>query len=141
MADVRDSSGKVPAGLTIADFEVLEEGNSMKLIGLEYLRNAPPASAPAIAAPAEAAATAAPAPAERADWQVVIYFETYMTSAINRKRIADSLIKKVPDLVRMGKVDVVLADPVPTSLLRDSRDPAASPPHSRRPAGILGPAG
>jgi len=124
VADVRDSSGKVPAGLTIADFVVLEEGREMELIGLEYLRQAPvPATLPATSA--NSATTEVTPPAARADWQVVIYFETLLTSSINRKRIADGLIKKVPELVRMGKVDVVLADPVPTSLLRDSRDPVA----------------
>jgi hypothetical protein len=123
VADVRDSSGKVPAGLTIADFVVLEEGTEMELIGLEYLRQAATPVTPA--APDSSTTTSVPLPAARADWQVVIYFETHLTSSINRKRIADSLIKKVPELVRMGKVDVVLADPVPTSLLRDSRDPVA----------------
>lgn len=126
VADVRDASGKVPAGLTIADFVVLEEGQEMKLIGLDYLRPTPPPAAQAGAALAATTPAAnAPAVADRPDWQVVIYFETYLTSAINRKKIADSLIKKVGDLVHMGKVDVVLADPVPTSLLRNSRDPVA----------------
>ncbi len=129
VVDVRDPAGKVPAGLTIADFEVLEEGRPMELIGLDYLRPTPnPAPAvqrvAASAAP-EAAPTAAPAAPSAADWQVVIYFETLLTSTSNRKKIAGSLIKKVDDLVRMGKVDVVLADPVPTSLLRNSRDRAA----------------
>lgn len=122
VADVRDASGKVPAGLTIADFAVLEDGSEMELIGLDYLRPTPAPAAPASAAASTAPAAAAPS---SADWQVVIYFETYLTSSSNRKRIADQLIKKVDELVRMGKVDVVLADPVPTSLLRNSRDPVA----------------
>ena len=125
VADVRDASGKVPAGLTIADFAVLEEGTEMELLGLEYLRSTPTPATPAGAAPADAATDTPPASAGRGDWQVVIYFETYLTSTFNRKRIASSLTKKVDELVRMGKVDVVLADPVPRSLLRGSRDPVA----------------
>jgi hypothetical protein len=123
VADVRDADGKVPPGLTIGDFIVLEEGKEMEVIGLDYLREP---QLPSAAEPASTATPgAAPAVASRADWQIVIYFETYLTSAINRKRIADTLIRKVDDLVSMGKVDVVLADPAPTSLLRNSRDPKA----------------
>jgi hypothetical protein len=37
IADVRDAHGKVPAGLTPADFVLLEEGVEQPVIGIEYL--------------------------------------------------------------------------------------------------------
>jgi VWFA-related protein len=114
VADVRDASGKLPAGLTPADFILLEDGVEKKVIGVDYLR-------------AERTAEAAPGapPASKRMWQLVLYFETQLSNGTGRKQAAEELMKQVDTMVQMGTVDVVLADPTPRPLVQSSRDPEA----------------
>jgi VWFA-related protein len=120
VAEVRDAAGKLPGGLTPADFIVIEDGVERKVIGVDYLgaeRRAAP-SAPATAAPGEA-----PAPARL--WQTVLYFETQMSSSAGRQRVASELAREAETLAQIGTVDVIFANPTPQPLLRNSRDPQA----------------
>src|SRR5688500_11653311 len=70
-ADVRDASGKHPAGLKPSDFVVIEDGIERPVVGVDYLRAERIAGAIDTSSEAK---TAAPGP--RGTWQNVIYFET-----------------------------------------------------------------
>ncbi len=118
VVDVRDATGKVPAGLTPDDFVLLEDGVERKVIGIDYLRK------PTVAAPVISEKPSAPPP-ELSEWQILLYFDQYLSNATSRIQAAEALIGQVDELVRAGRVDVVVASPEPAALLRDSRDPKA----------------
>ncbi|HEV7243151.1 MAG TPA: hypothetical protein VGQ36_28250 [Thermoanaerobaculia bacterium] len=119
VADVRDSAGKLPPGLTPDDFIVIEDGVERKVIGVDYLRAERAAAAqPEASAPASASRTLRP-------WQTVLYFETDLSNGRGRRQTAKELSKHVDMLVRMGTVDVIFANPRPTPLLQNSRDAEA----------------
>jgi hypothetical protein len=135
VAQVQDASGNVPAGLKPEDFVILEEGVERRVIGVEYLQpEAVTVSAPVTAAPA-VASVAAPRPEE---WEIVLYFETQLSSGSSRKYVANALTKQIDQLVRLGRVDVILADPSPAPLVRGSRDPEAIRQALRRVMAIEG---
>jgi VWFA-related protein len=117
VADVRDSAGKVPAGLTPADFILVEDGVEKKVIGVDYLRTE---VAPA-AQPGETTLTP-PVPSKQKPWQTVLYFETDLSNGRGRRQTAKELMKHVDKFVRMGTVDVIFANPRPAPLLQNSRD-------------------
>lgn len=123
VAEVKDSSGKVPAGLTPADLVLLEDGVERKIIGIEYLAQRTGA------APASTAGATAPPPAtidlEPGTWQLVVYFENQLSTPSSRKRVAEALIAQAERLAGLGSVDVIYASPTPTPILRDSRDAEA----------------
>jgi hypothetical protein len=121
VADVRDSKGNVPAGLKPADFVVLEDGIERPVVGVDYLDAQPIAGA--IDTSGQPAAGTAPAP--KGNWQNVIYFETTLANGPGRVTAAREMMKHVDTLVQMGTVDVVFANPIPTALVRNSRDAAA----------------
>ena len=122
VADVRDSSGKLPQGLTPGDFILIEDGVERKVIGVDYLRLEREAAA-AAAQPGEAAPAAAPR--QQKPWQTVLYFETDLSNGRGRKQTVKELSKHVDRLVQMGTVDVIFANPRPSPLLQNSRDAEA----------------
>ena len=120
VADVRDSTGKLPPGLTPDDFILMEDGVERKVIGVDYLR----AERPAAAQPGESAPALA-APRTQKPWQTVLYFETDLSNGRGRRQTAKELTKHVDRLVQMGTVDVIFANPQPAPLLVNSRDAEA----------------
>src|SRR5688500_1177472 len=88
IVDVRDGSGKLPAGLTPGDFVLVEDGVERKIIGIDYLR----AERETANAAQVAAAPAAPAsgakgpvmPGAQKLWQTVLYFETQLSGTMGR---------------------------------------------------------
>jgi len=112
VVDVRDKAGHVPDGMKPSDFVLLEDGVERSVVGAQYLRR-------------DAEATATAAKDKRPEWQLVLYFETELSSGVARNAIAQELIKQADALAAMGKVDVVIADPRPHALVRDSRDAEA----------------
>src|SRR5688500_13499235 len=122
VADVRDASGNVPSGLTPADFVVIEDGVERAVVGVDYLRVERLAAAPGTAPAAPATPATASAPPR---WQNLIYFETTLANGTGRVSAAREMMKHVDALVAMGTVDVVFANPIPTPLVRNSRDAAA----------------
>ncbi|HET7706552.1 MAG TPA: hypothetical protein VFM36_10725 [Thermoanaerobaculia bacterium] len=125
IVDVRDGSGKLPAGLTPADFVLVEDGVERKIIGIDYLRAEREKATAAQTAAAPGATSRPVMPGAQKLWQTVLYFETQLSGTMGRQRIATELSNQVDTLVQMGTVDVVLADPTPTALVRNSRDPQA----------------
>ena len=116
VADVRDSAGNLPPGLTPADFILIENGVERTVIGVDYL-------AAERAVPGQSASGPAAAPAK--PWQTVLYFETDLSNGSGRRQTAKELLKHVDRLVQMGTVDVILANPRPAALLKNSRDAEA----------------
>jgi len=119
VADVRDSAGRLPPGLTPDDFILIEDGVERKVIGVDYLRAERAAAAqPGASAPEPSASPKRP-------WQTVLYFETLLSNGRGRRRTANELIKQADRLVQMGTVDVIFANPRPVALLQNSRDAEA----------------
>lgn len=123
VTEVRDANGKLPMDLVAADFIVLEDGQKMPVIGVEYLGVNTAAIVPAIGSTpgASVATLASPTP----DWQTVIYFDLTLTSPQHRNRMVEALTKQADDLTRLGTVDIVIATPLPKAVLESSRDPEA----------------
>lgn len=127
VADVRDAKGKVPDALAPADFIVIEDGVPRTVVGVEYLRSSRRAAkkfVPVDDPPVPRATVGSPA-VRPTSWQNVIYFETNLSSGSGRITAAKEMLKHVDRLVEMGTVDVVLANPTPRALVRNSRDPVA----------------
>ena len=124
VADVRDASGKLPAGLRPFDFVVVEDGIERTVVGLDYLRAEQTAGA-VEATPGRRPSPSAAASAAEAPWQNVLYFETTLANGTGRVSAAREMMKHAGSLVRMGTVDVVFANPTPVALVRNSRDPEA----------------
>jgi len=131
VADVRDSAGKLPPGLTPADFVLLENGIERKIIGVDYMREERAAAAQSAPQPALEPGASAPASApsasrvEQHPWQTVLYFETDLSNGRGRTRTAQEFSKHADKLVQMGTVDVIFANPRPKALLQNSRDAEA----------------
>lgn len=129
IAEVHDRAGNVPADLTPADFIVLEDGQEKPVIGVEYLKLEVPATKVALPAPVVAdssvPAPAAPVRSTASDWQIVVYFDCYLSSETNRRSAAQSIEKQLDDLTQLGTVEIVVADPDPALLLQATRDGAA----------------
>ncbi len=124
VADVRDRTDKVPPGLTPSDFVLLEEGVERRIIAVDYLRAETPAP-PVQTSPPAPVATNFVGRSAGDEWQFVAYFETLLSSGKSRQRAAEAILQRVDSLVARGRVDVVLAAPNPTALVRNSRDPEA----------------
>lgn len=108
VADVRDAKGEVPADLKPADFVVLEDGVEQSVIGVDYFSSVREAS--------KAAAATMPANirANRQDdagWQIVIFFDLYLSSAATIKNSVESLSERADELARLGQVSIVVSDP------------------------------
>ncbi len=125
VADVRDAKGKVPSGLTPADFVVTEDGVPRTVVGVEYLRATRGAAAKVVPLTAPATTPAASSAPRPTPWQNVLYFETNLSNGAGRVSAAKEMMKHVDRLVEMGTVDVILANPTPRALVRNSRDAAA----------------
>jgi VWFA-related protein len=98
---VRDRAGKPVAGLTKADFEIYENGESREITNLYEVR--PAAAPPAKVAPAvEAAApTAAPEPAaEIRPRNIIMFVDNYSLQPGRREKVLQSLLKFTDEQLR-----------------------------------------
>lgn len=116
MIEVRDRRGRLPAGLTAADFEVLEDGVPATVIGLDY----PPP--PRSRGPRLRPAPGPPLPQDRA-WRFLVYFENALSDPRSIKEAARTLFRQAPELTSLGSVEVVAADPSPRVVQPFTRDP------------------
>jgi tetratricopeptide (TPR) repeat protein len=55
-------------------------------------------------------------------YQTVVYIDSELTDSRQLRASADTLLLTLDDLLRLGKVDLVMADPEPRFLVRDSHD-------------------
>ena len=114
MIEVRDAAGRLPANLAAADFEVLEDGVPVTVIGLDV----PPP-------PRSRSPRPIPEPPRSGDqaWRFVVYFESALTDPRTVKQAARALFQQAPELTSLGSVEVVVADPSPRLVLPFTRDP------------------
>jgi len=138
--DVRDASGAVPADLAPADLVVLEDGQEMPVLSVERTATATgaPASGPAAPALAPAGATSTPAreattpaaaraaaePPRDEPWQVVVYFDGPTATIPTVQGAATQLASQAGQLVALGSVEVVVANPSPSRVAGPTRDAA-----------------
>ncbi|MCP4201438.1 MAG: hypothetical protein GY769_05825 [bacterium] len=136
---VSDASGHLPADLAIADLEVLEDGVSQSVIGLELLGEPPaePAFEPLVETVAEPLAEplaepmAEIAPSERAvaiaragrEWRIVIYLDQALCSRRAIKAASRTLAEQAQALTDLGQVEIVAATTAVETLQPPTRDP------------------
>jgi Ca-activated chloride channel homolog len=121
VVDVRDPSGRVPADLSPADFEVLEDGVAVPVVGVELQLGG---SARGGAAAGGDAAPAAPAEGVRATewtWHTVIYVDQVLSGSGSIRRALQALAGEAGRLVELGTVELVAANPRPEVLLPPTR--------------------
>jgi VWFA-related protein len=117
LAEVRGADGTVPRDLKAEDFTVEEDGVERQVIGVEFLDEA------AATAPAAPEGTArVPYMASKANWQIVIYFDTLFSSTINLRKISETLAAQAEELARMGTVEIVVGDLTPSLVVPATRD-------------------
>ncbi len=125
MIDVRDKKGLRVSGLEPEDFEVLEDGMPMVVLGVDYPLS-PAAPVPAVG-PREAATSSPLAAPEAADpppdrWRFLIYVDLPLTRKRTLRRAVKTLVGQVDELVALGPIEVVTANPQPRMVLPFSRD-------------------
>jgi VWFA-related protein len=119
---VRDRAGKVPADLTKADFEVLEDGVRQEVIGLSYpvatIAKPQPGIAPIVTPqPQQPTATQQP-------WQIVIFVQQSTSTTGGLRLAMKSLAAQAEKLASMGDVEIVSDDLAPHVLLAPTHDSA-----------------
>ncbi len=120
MIDVRDKRGRPVQGLGPEDFEVLEDGEPMVILGVDY---PPPPRIPAAAGTPEAQAPAEVDTAPQERWRFLVYVDLPLTRKRSLRRAVKALDAQVDELVELGPVEVVTADPRPRMVLPFSSDP------------------
>ena len=122
MIDVRDDEGRPVLGLEPTDFEVLEDGEPMKVLGLDYPPR-PAATLPAVSPLDPRAVDPFDTPAvERDRWRFLIYFDMPLTRRRTLRRGIEALLDQAGELVVLGPVEVVVANPEPRVVLPFTRD-------------------
>jgi tetratricopeptide (TPR) repeat protein len=94
-------SGPPPTDLAADDFEVSEDGRSLPIIAIEL--------------PGSRLLTE--------PWHIVLYFDLALSSSHAVRWAASELADWAPELLTLGEVEIVVADPEPRRVLAPSRDP------------------
>lgn len=121
VADVRDGQGEVPSDLKASDFIVLEEGVEQPVIGIDYFSSPRAATAPVGTVESPAAVLRANRQ-EEAGWQIVIFFDLYLSSAATIRSAAESLNERADELARLGQVSIVVSDPALSFTVHSARN-------------------
>jgi VWFA-related protein len=116
--DVHDAAGGVPADLTAADFEVLEDGEPVPVIGVEPFSRGVVAGGRIAGAPGREAEAA---PDEPWNWRVVIYIDQVLSSSRSIRRACEGLAAQAGRLTELGPVEIVIARPAPEVALKPTR--------------------
>jgi VWFA-related protein len=110
VVDVRDAEGRVPANLTPADFEVLEDGVAQPVIAVETFARGAASTAGRTAETAGRRPAAAPAePA--ASWRMVVYIDQMLSSSRTIRHACQALAAQAGRLTELGPVEIVVANP------------------------------
>lgn len=124
VVEVRDAEGRVPADLSPADFEVLEDGVAMPVVGVELQLGGTAGGGSAGRTPSPAAAGAAVAPGVRTSewtWHTVIWVDQVLSSSRSIRRGLEALAAQAGRLTELGTVELIAANPEPAVLLPPTR--------------------
>ncbi|MEM7482879.1 MAG: VWA domain-containing protein, partial [Acidobacteriota bacterium] len=118
---VTDRSGAVPTDLTPADFEVIEDGEVQRVIGVDPFRSRPAKSVKS-ATTAETRSERPPAAADpNWNWQTVVYFDQVLSSSRSIRRAAGALAAQAGQLTELGPVQVIVANSRTEEVLAPTR--------------------
>jgi Ca-activated chloride channel family protein len=110
LVEVTDRAGVTPKDLTPDDFEVIEEGERVELVGVERVvagavRGAREAATP----PADAAPDREEPSDRRSGWRLVVWFDQELSSTRSIRRTAEELAARARLLAELGEVEIVVA--------------------------------
>jgi VWFA-related protein len=121
--DVTDKHGHPVDDLKASDLEVLEGGQPAEIVALDR-PEAPRTSSHWVAHRGEWE-TSERFPVQREPWEIVIYVDQLLSGHSTPRDAARSLSAQLANLVSLGRVEVVIADPAPSVLVPATRDPKA----------------
>jgi len=98
---VANATGAAPASLKPDELEIVEDGEPRPVVGVARLGSAPGAE----------------------PWRLVIYIDRVLASPATVKATALTLAGQVKELVALGTVEILVADPEPATWLAPTRDP------------------
>ena len=135
VVEVHDAEGNTPADLSAADFSVLVDGVERPVVSALRAAGATPAPAPEpLPTPAATPTEEVPAVAsadltlpesDLPPWTTVIYFDQPLLAVPAVDRAARNLAAAAPALTHLGSVEIVVANPLPQTLLPATRDAEA----------------
>jgi hypothetical protein len=111
VADVRDAKGEVPADLRPSDFIVLEDGVEQNVIGVDYFSANRQTAKQAATPEVQSAVVARANRHEDAGWQIVIFFDLYLSSSATIKSSVESLLQRADELAKLGEVSIAVSSP------------------------------
>lgn len=114
--DVRGAGGETPLDLAPSDFEVLEEGRPVTVIGVEPL-----AGATVAGGAGTPPVRGEPAGSAGRPWRTVIYVDQMLSSSRSIRQSCEALAAQAGALTDLGPVEVVIANPSPRAVLRPTR--------------------
>jgi hypothetical protein len=119
----RGNDGRPVVDLGPDDLEVSEDGQPVRVLGLQRL----PGAASAVTEPEPVGATEAenPAPVSSVRMPVAVYVDRSLTSPAELQTAIGALAKRSQWLAALGPVDVILADPNVTTVLAGETDAVA----------------
>lgn len=122
--DVADRRDRPVDELTLADLEVLVDGEPVPMIALE--RQATVSRAAVAERPSTDPGASTPTTTlSEQPWEIVIWADRHLSRPRSIPRVAAELRKRAAELAALGRVDVVVSDTSPHQLLAGSRDPKA----------------
>jgi len=123
---VTDSKGRpIEKPLSVEDVEVLEDGISAKVLGVDAVRpvkRAGPAAGNAL--PRTGISPAAP-PEVIARVQQVLYLDASLLQKQSVKKVCEMTARNLEALLARGPLEIVLADPEPRDVLASTADPGS----------------
>ncbi len=116
LVTVEDDAGRLPEDLVPADFEVLEDGEPVPVIGVEVWRRG------TVVRQAAGTVTETRVTGEALwTWHSLIYFDQVLSSSRSIRRSAEALAAQAGRLTQLGTVEIVTANPMLEQVLAPTR--------------------
>jgi VWFA-related protein len=110
LVEVTDRAGVTPVDLTAGDFEVIEEGEKVSLIGVErVVAGTVRGASDSTASPPSAAQEPPQAIGAPPGWRLVVWFDQELSSTRSIRRAAEELAAHARMLAELGEVEIVVA--------------------------------